>query len=332
MMIATKLAPLLEAFFTTRLQHQRRASSNTIAAYRDTFRLLLRFAQQHLGKEPSAILLADLEAPFIGAFLEHLEHDRRNSVRTRNTRLAAIRSFFRFAAFEEPAYAALIQRVLAIPQKRHEKRIVTFLSRQEVEALLAAPDKTTWIGRRDHALLLLACQTGLRVSELTQLRGRDVVLGTGAHVRCLGKGRKERCTPLVKQSVAVLGAWLRETSPDPDGPVFPSRRGGHLSRDAVERLLNKHAARAQHSCPSMAAKNVSPHVLRHTTAVDLLQSGVDRSTIALWLGHESVETTQIYIDADLAIKERALARMSPVSAKPGRYRPDDRLMAFLQGL
>lgn len=331
-MNTAKLAPLLEAFFTNRLVRQRRASPNTIAAYRDTFRLLLRFTQDTLSKAPSEILLADLDASVVGQFLDHLEKERDNSVRTRNARLAAIRSFFRYAALEEPAHSDSIRRVLAIPQKRYDKNVVAFLNRAEVEALLAAPDRTTWIGRRDHALMLLACQTGLRVSEITHLRWEDVELGTGAHVRCRGKGRKHRCTPLAKQIVTVLCAWRKEMAPALSDPVFPSLRRGVLSRDAVERLVKKHAAKAQTTCPSLSKKNVSPHVLRHTTAVDLLHSGVDRSVIALWLGHESVETTQIYIDADLAIKERALARTAPVNTGPSRYKPPDELLAFLQGL
>ncbi len=331
-MTTAKLAPLLEAFFTNRLQHQRRASSNTVDAYRDTFRLLLRFAHDKLGRAPSDLLLADLDPSLIGDFLQHLEEKRGNSIRTRNARLAAIRSFFRYAALEEPAHSLMIQRVLGIPQKRFERKIVAFLNRAQVEALLAAPDKETWLGRRDHALMLLACQTGLRVSEITQLRREDVELGSGAHVRCLGKGRKQRCTPLTRQTVNVLRVWFRELNHAPTDPVFPSRRGGHLSRDAVERLIKKHVAKAEIACPSLKGKRVSPHVLRHTTAVDLLQSGVDRSVIALWLGHESVETTQIYIDADLAIKERALARTSPVKGRPTRYKPPDELLGFLQGL
>jgi site-specific recombinase XerD len=331
-MTTAKLAPLLEAFFTNRLQRQRRASSNTVDAYRDTFRLLLRFAHDKLGRAPSDLLLADLDTSLIGDFLQHLEEKRGNCIRTRNARLAAIRSFFRYAALEEPAHSLMIQRVLGIPQKRFEKKIVAFLNRAQVEALLAAPDKETWLGRRDHALMLLACQTGLRVSEITQLRREDVELGSGAYVRCLGKGRKQRCTPLTRQTANVLRAWFREVNHSPADPVFPSRRGGHLSRDAVERLIKKHVAKAEIACPSLKAKRVSPHVLRHTTAVDLLQSGVDRSVIALWLGHESVETTQIYIDADLAIKERALARTSPVGGRPARYKPPDELLGFLQGL
>lgn len=328
----TLVAGLLEAFFSDRLQRQRNASPNTIAAYRDTFRLLLAFAQERLRKPPSALPLADLDAKLVVAFLEHLEKQRRNSIRTRNARLAAIHSFFRFIALQEPGHSGTCQRVLAIPTKKTERKLVTSLTRVEEEALLAAPDRTTWLGRRDHAIILLLLQTGLRVSELRELRRQDVVLTTGAHVRCRGKGRKERCTPLTRQTVSVMKAWLAERVGLPVEPVFPSRRGSVLSRDAVERLVTKHTETASAACSSLRAKNVSPHILRHTTAVSLLRAGNDRAVIALWLGHESIETTQMYLDADLSMKERALARTAPLRAGPGRYRPDDTLMAFLSQL
>lgn len=328
----TLLAPLLEAFFSERLQRQRRSSPHTTAAYRDAFRLLLRFAEKHIGKLPSTLFLADVDAPLVGAFLDHLERERGNSVRTRNARLAAIHSFFRFAAVREPAHAGLIQRVLAIPQKRFDRDLVTFLARGEVDALLAAPDTSTRLGRRDHALLLLAVQTGLRLAELTALRIEDLALGAGAHVRCQGKGRKERCTPLSRATARVLRAWIAECSATGTDLVFQSLRRTRLSHDAVERLVSKYAQVATRSCPTLARKHVTPHVLRHTTAVQLLEAGVDRAVIALWLGHEQVETTQIYLDADLAMKERALARTAPPGARPGRFRPKDSLLAFLEGL
>ncbi len=323
----TTLAPLLQSFFTDRLLHQLQASSHTVEAYRDAFRLLLSFAKQRIGKEPSALLLADLDASLIAAFLGWLENERGNSVRTRNARLAAVRSFFRYLATREPAHAGLIQRVLAIPQKRFDRDLVTSLTRPEIESLLAAPDRTTWIGRRDHALLLVAIQTGLRVSEISQLRIGDVVFGAGAHVRCRGKGRKERCTPLRRDAAAALRTWLRERRGEEDDPVFPSLRGGPLGRDGIEKLVDKHSQRA-----SLGHKKVTPHVLRHTAAVELLRGGVDRAIIALWLGHESVETTQMYLDADLTLKERALARTAPVPAATRRYRPSDALLAFLTSL
>jgi site-specific recombinase XerD len=326
------LAGLLESFFTDRLIRQRQASSHTIASYRDTFRLLLEFAQQTLKKAPSALSLRDLDASFVSGFLDHLEKQRHNSPRSRNVRLAAIHSFFRYASFSEPGDNALIQRVLAIPSKRYARRPVEFLNRAEVDALLSAPDLNTWHGRRDRTLLLLAVQTGLRVSELTGLRCQDVMLDTGAHVRCQGKGRKERCTPLRKDAVAALASWLRERNAQPAEALFPNARGGPLSRDGIEYLLAKHVAAARLRCPSLERKHVSPHVLRHTTAMDLLQHGVDRSVIALWLGHESVETTQMYLQATLEMKERALAKTTTLDIPAGRYRPEDQLLAFLRSL
>ncbi len=323
---------LLQRFFTDRLMRQREASEHTIASYRDAFRLLLRFAQQTLEKAPSDLELEDLEAPFITRFLDHLEQDRGNGARTRNQRLAAIRSFFRYAAFEEPGHSALIQRVLAIPNKRYEQREVEFLVEEETDALLDAPDLSTWTGRRDRALLSLAVDTGLRVSELTSLRCEDVALGSGAHVRCVGKGRKERSTPLSKPVKKILQLWLTEYNGRPEDPLFPSLRGGSLSRDAVEYLLAKHVATASKKCPSMAKKRISPHVLRHSTAMNLLHHGVDRTLIALWLGHERVETVQIYLHANLKLKERILEMIAPPHIRPGRYRPSDSLMLFLESL
>ena len=329
----TSFPTLLESFFTKRLMAQRRASPHTIGSYRDTFRLLLQFAEKRLAKAPSRLTLEDLQAPFLGVFLDYLESTRANGARSRNLRLTAIRSFFRYAALEAPQHAGLIQRVLSIPNKRHPRPLVGFLTRPEINALLAAPDRNTWLGRRDHALLLTAIQTGLRLSEITSIRQQDVSLSKGAHIRCEGRGRKERCTPLTKSTVVVLTAWIREQGED-DGSriLFPTVRGDRLSADAVQHLVRKHVAEAQKACPSLADKRVSPHMLRHTTAMELLQSGVDRTLIALWLGHESVETTQIYLDANLAIKEEILAKTTPINAKAGRYRPDDKLLAFLKGL
>jgi site-specific recombinase XerD len=328
----TSFAPLLERFFTQRLMHQRQASAHTIASYRDTFRMLLQFAHKRLKKAPSALALEDIDAPLVTAFLDNLEAIRGVTARTRNLRLTAVHSFFRYASYEAPTHAAQIARVLAIPAKKFDRALVAFLSRAEVDALLAAPDQRTWSGRRDHALMLLAVQTGLRLSELTGLRRDDVHLGMGAHVRVVGKGRKERCTPLSKATRTVLSAWLREPSRAPDQPVFPNARGGSLSSHGVHYLLAKHVAVAGAHCPSLARKRVSPHVLRHTTAMDLLQEGVEQSVIALWLGHESIETTQIYLDANLELKEKMLAKTTPPDGKPGRFRPDDKLLAFLKSL
>lgn len=326
------LSALLQAFFTDRLLAQRHASPHTVAAYRDCFRLLLRFAGQRLGKPPSKLDLEDIGAPFIGDFLGHLESERGNGARTRNVRLAAIHSFFRFVALNEPAQALLCQRVLAIPSRHHERAPVTYLDHVESDAVISAPDPSTRMGRRDRVLLLVAVQTGLRVSELNALRWEDVALGDGAHVRCAGKGRKQRSTPLRKDSVAALRRWRRETGGAPDSPVFPSARGGILSRDAVERLVAKHAESAARRCPSLKRKNVTPHTLRHSSAMSLLRHGVDRSVIALWLGHESVETTQMYLHADIGMKERALARTDPFATAAGRFRPTDDLLAFLEAL
>src|SRR6516225_10247912 len=305
------VAKLIERYFTERLMHQRNVSANTIASYRDTFRLLFTFAQARLRKPPSALALGDLDAPFIGDFLADLETRRGAGVRTRNLRLTAIRSFFRFASFEEPAHSAVIQRVLAIPNKRHDKRQVHFLTRPEIEAILAAPDRTTWLGRRDHALLLLAVQTGLRLSELISLDRDALHLGAGAHVRVIGKGRKERCTPLSKNARSTLQAWLKEPVRRGVNALFPNVRGGRLSADSVQSLLAKYVQVASETYPTMKSKRVSPHVLRHTAAMELLQAGVDSSVIALWLGHESIETTQVYLHAHLALKEAALAKLKP---------------------
>ena len=329
-MIVTSFPALLEHFFTERLLQQRQASPHTIAAYRDTFRLLLRFAAAELGAPPSALKTEDLGPAVVGAFLDHLERRRGHSPRTRNARLAAIHSFFRYVALTEPAHALLCQRVLAMPSKRAERKLIAFLDRAEIVALLAAPSPATWIGRRDRTLLIVAIHTGLRVSELIGLQRAHVVGGPGAHVRCEGKGRKHRCTPLGREAAAVLAAWLRTDLRDDH--VFPGVRGGPLSRDAVEELVARHARLAAQQCPSLKTKTVTPHVLRHTAAMQLLAHRVDPSVIALWLGHESVETTQMYLHADLRLKEQALARLSPLGVKPSRYRPDDHLLAFLESL
>jgi integrase/recombinase XerD len=326
------LAPTLQAFFTDRLIRQRQASPHTVAAYRDTLRLLVRFAAERRGSEPSQLDIGDLDASLISAFLDHREHDRGNSIRTRNARLAAIRSLFRYAALRHPEQAAVIQRVLAIPPKRFQRCLVTFLTEPEIDALLAAPDRASWTGRRDHSLLALAVQTGLRASELIGLRCADVHLGIGAHVSCLGKGRKQRITPLTAQVVGVLRAWLSERAGQLGDPVFATRTGRMLSRDALEHRLATHVATAVRVCPSLREKKITLHVLRHTAAMRLLHASVDTSVIALWLGHEQVETTQIYVHADLTLKERALARTTPVNTSPGRYQPSDALLAFLEAL
>jgi site-specific recombinase XerD len=328
----TALAPTLQAFFTDRLMSQRQASRHTIAAYRDTFRLLLGFASEQTRTTPSALDVGDLDAPLIGTFLEHLEAKRGNSVRTRNARLAAIHSLFAYAALRHPEHAASIQRVLAIPAKRFDRELVTYLTESETDALLAACDRSTWTGRRDHAMLLLAVQTGLRVSELIGLTCADLVLGRGAHVHCVGKGRKERRTPLLPSTAAVLKVWLSERGDYPNDPLFPTSTGRKLSRDAVEHRIGKHTADAAKQCGSLAVKPVTVHTLRHTAAMRLLLSGVDITVIALWLGHENIATSQIYLHADMTQKERAIERTRPPDTKPGRYRPPDPVMAFLEAL
>ena len=324
---------LLQSFFAQRLINERRASSHTIASYRDTFRLLFDFAGRRIHKEPARLVIEDLTAEFVADFLADLEKTRRIRPRTRNVRLAAIHSFFRYVAINEPVYTAASQRVLAIPTKRFERKPIAFLTSTEIDAVLAAPNQTTWSGRRDYALLLTAVQTGLRVSELVGLRCEDVVLGPGAHVRCNGKGRKERMTPLRKRTSETLRSWLRERNGQPHQPLFPNRQGGMLSRDGVEYMLDKHVTNAQRLCPTLSKKRVSPHVLRHSLAMNLLNHGVDPSVIALWLGHESVDTTRMYLHADMAAKERALAKMdSTKTRRHKRYKPGDRLLSFLKSL
>ncbi len=325
-------AALLERFFTQRLMQQRQASPHTISSYRDTFRQFLKFVQQQLHKPPSRLNFEEIEAPLIVAFLDDLEKHHGLSVRSRNLRLTALHSFFRYAAFEAPAHSARIQRVLAIPSKRFTRTLVQFLTRTEVDALLAAPDQRTWSGRRDHAFLLVAVQTGLRLSEMTGLTREDLVLGAGAHVRVIGKGRKERCTPVARSTLAVLKAWLHEPQRSRGNVLFPSARGERLTVHGVQYLLNKHRTTASNVCPSLKNKRVTVHRLRHTAAMDLLQAGVDRSVIALWLGHESVETTQIYLEATLAMKEKALAKTTPPNGRAARYHPGDQLLRFLNNL
>ncbi len=331
-MIVYPLPAYVQRFFTDRLANQLRASPHTVASYRDTFRLLLQYAAERLGRTPTDLQVADLDVDLVCDFLGFIETARGNSARSRNTRLSAIRSFFKYVAINEPQLLHHCQRVLAMPSRRHEKRTIDYLTRVEIEALLASPDLDTWIGRRDRTMLLLAVQTGLRVSELANLNRGDVVLGPSAHVRCMGKGRKQRATPLRKDCARALRDWLAERAGSDAEPLFVSNRGGRLSRDAVERLVAKYAAQACNSCPTLQNKRVTPHVLRHSAAMQLLQNGVDRAVIALWLGHESVETTQMYVHADLQLKEQAMEKTRPLEAPTGRYRPSDDLLAFLEAL
>jgi site-specific recombinase XerD len=328
----TLIAPTLQGFFTDRLGRQREASPRTIAAYRDALRLLLQFVHRETGKLPCHLDWDDLDAPMISAFLNHLETERHNATRSRNVRLTAIRALFSCAALRHPEHAAVIARVLAIPPKRFDKGLVSFLTATEIDALLDAPDRSRWEGRRDRALMLLTVQAGLRVSELVALNCGDIALGIGAHVRCEGKGRKHRAIPLTSAVEAVLRGWLAERAGSHSDALFPTRTGRRLSRDAVELRVSTHAATAANSCPSLVAKNVHPHVLRHSCAMALLQAGVDTSVIALWLGHADIRSTQAYLHADMTIKEQALARTTPASAPPDRYRPTDKLLAFLESL
>jgi site-specific recombinase XerD len=329
-MTTITLPALIQRFFTDRLCVQMEASRHTVAGYRDTFRLLLRYASARHGKPPVKLTIEDIDADLVADFLVHTETARGNSARSRNTRLAAIRSFFRYVAMSDPTWLLHCQRILAMPSKRYVRRAVTFLDGEEIAALLAAPNRTTWTGRRDHALLLLAVQTGLRASELVGLRCGDVVLGTGAHIRCMGKGRKERATPLRRETAKLLAKWIGDNQEN--RPLFPSLRGEPLSRDALEHLVRKHSLTASRACPSIGTKRITPHTLRHSTAMDLLHHGVDPAVIALWLGHENVETTQIYIHADMRLKEKALARVAAPATPSSRFRPDDQLLAFLEAL
>ena len=326
------VAPTLESFFVDRLVNQRHASPRTVTSYRDTLKLLVVFVHGQTGKTPCRLEWEDLDADMICAFLDHLEHDRHNSPRTRNLRLTAIRSLFAYASLRHPEHAALMQRVLAIPPKRFDKPIVSFLTAPEIDALIGAPDRTRWEGRRDRALLLVAVQTGLRVSELTGLNCGDATLGAGASVRCEGKGRKFRAVSLTAVTEAVLQVWMSERAGRRDEPLFPTRTGHRLSIDAVQRLVHKHAVNAASRCPSIRAEKLHPHVLRHSCAMSLLQAGVDTSVIALWLGHADIRSTQTYLHADMTIKQRALERTTPATAAPGRYRPGDALLAFLEAL
>ena len=326
------IAPTVEAFFTERLITQRNASPRTIAAYRDTLRLLLRFASEQTGKQPCRLEFADLDAPLIGAFLNHLEGERGNSITTRNARLAAIHSLYRYATLRHPEEMATIARVIEIPAKRHKRTTISYLEEKEIKALLRAPDRSTWLGRRDHALLLTAIQTGLRVSELASLRVGEVSLDTGAHCRVLGKGRKERCATLTAETVAVLRTWLAERQDEPNEPLFPSRRGGQLTPKAIAWLLDKHVTTAARRCRSLRSKRVTPHVLRHTNAMLLRARDIDILTIALWLGHESTKSTEIYLHANNKLKQRAIERAAPTGTPPGRYKPPDTLLAFLDEL
>jgi len=332
MSAAGSAGALIQGFFVDHLMRHKRVSSQTISAYRDTFRLLLGFLQDTHGIAPAAVRLTDLHVARILAFLDHLEQQRHNTVRTRNARLAAVRSFFRYVALREPDSLDLITRILAIPTKRTDHRLVGYVTRAEMDALLVAPDRTTRAGRRDHALLLTLYNSGARVSEITALRRAQVSLGASSSIELHGKGRKERVVPLWARTARVLRGWFSELGDGTDGVAFPNARGGPLTRHGVMYLLDRAVHRAHATCPSLIAKPMSPHIIRHTTAMHLLQAGVDLATIALWLGHESLETTHVYVEADLAMKERALEQLAPLGPGAHRFRADDTLLSFLTAL
>lgn len=329
---ATQVGPLLQAFFAEHLLRHKRASPQTVASYRDTFRLLLEFLHRQTGIEPAALNLTDLDVPAILSFLDSLEQQRGNSVRSRNVRLAAIRSFFRLVALRDPTGVGLATRILAIPVKRPDRRLVGYLTRTEIEAILAAPDLSQWLGRRDHVLLLTLYNSGARVSEIIALQPHQVHFGTCTFLELSGKGRKARSVPLWPQTARALQSWFRELQGKSLTPAFPSARGTPLSRDGVQYILQQAVQRAAPTCPSLSTKRISPHSLRHSTAMHLLQSGVDMAVIALWLGHESIETTHVYVEADLATKERALQKLAPVGGNMPRFKADDKLLAFLATL
>lgn len=323
---------VLQDFFCERLTRQRDASAHTVASYRDTFHLLLVFAEQRLGRPPTELSLRDLDPPLVLAFLDHLEKGRSNRVRTRNARLAAIRSFCHYAALRAPSALGVLRQVLAIPFKRFDRPEVGHLSREEVEALIAAPDATTWSGHRDRVLLQVMYNTGARVSEVVGMNIADANLIGVASARFRGKGRKERVVPLWKETRRRLREWLQRLPPDPLGPLFPNNVGQRLTRSGVQVRLNRAAKGATTACPSLRHRRITPHLIRHSTAMHLLQAGVDIAVIALWLGHESPSTTHVYLHADLALKERVLGKLRPPHQRGVRYRPGDRLLAFLRGL
>ncbi len=328
----TDLARLLQGFFCQRLIQQRNVSHQTICSYRDTFRLLLCFSEQHLKKPAADLHLVDIDTSLVLSFLNHLEFQRHNCIRSRNARLAAIRSFLHYAALQEPGVLAAIQQVLAIPLKRFDRAMVSYLTKTEMQAILDAPDKTKWSGRRDYALLSTLYNSGARVSEIIALRRIDFENTHDQALHLRGKGRKERVVPLWKSTVSLLKKWLSQIGPEPQQPLFPNRFGQALSRSGVESRLRKAVANATEQCPSLKNKIISPHVIRHTTAMHLLQSGVDLSVIALWLGHENITTTHQYLDADLRMKEKALAKLQPPNIKTTRYKPSDDILSFLDGL
>ncbi len=327
-----RFAKLVQEFFLDRMIRQRNSSPQTVAAYRDCFRLLFEFARDQRTKPTESFALSDLDAPFVLAFLDHLEKDRNNSIQSRNARLAAVRSFLRFAALKDPESLAMIQRVLAIPMKRCTKPLVGFLSREEVQAIINAPDPATWAGQRDQVLLSTLYNTGARVSEARGIKVADVTLEGSPCVRLHGKGRKDRTVPIWPATATQIRRWLAHIDPAPGRPLFPAASGVALTRSAVTDRVKRATKAAMGKCASLVNRRVSPHTFRHTTAMHLLQSGVDITLIALWLGHESPATTHIYVEADLKMKEEALKLVQPPGARQVRYKPPEGLLLFLQSL
>lgn len=327
-----EFAALLQRFFAERLLQQQAVSARTVAAYRDAFRLLFAYAEHQLGKPPAKLTLHDFNAELILGFLTYLEAERGNAVRSRNARLAAIRAFTQYVAVQCPPALLVTQRILAIPMKRFDKPLLGFLSRDEMQAILATTDPMTWCGRRDLVLLKLLYNTGARVSELIGIRVRDLELDVTPSVRLHGKGRKQRTVPLWKDTCAALRRWIEFTGLVDENPLLPNRWGKPMTRSNVADRITQAVRKARPRCPSLAGRTISPHTLRHTTAMHLLQAGVDLTVIALWLGHESPVTTHGYVEADLAMKEHALAAIAPPNTRQKRYQPTDALLRFLQAL
>ena len=323
---------ILQSYFCDRLIQQRGASPRTIDSYRDTFKLALNFFEAHHHKPAAEMTLSDLNVVFVCQFLQYLENSRHNCIRSRNARLAAIHSFVHYAILKDPTALPVLQAILAIPAKQFDRILIHPLSRDEIFALLDAPDCATWTGRRDCALLTMLYNTGARVSEIAQIHRGDLQLVSAGRVLLHGKGRKERVLPLWKQTVRLLKHWITEITSDPLAPLFPNRHGMPMTRSGIETRLKAAVRIATANCPSLQTRRVSPHVIRHTTAMHLLQSGVDLTVISLWLGHESPETTHQYVEANLAMKEKALASLQEPKLTASRYRPPQDILAFLDSL
>ncbi len=323
---------LLQNYFCQYLINQRQVSDRTVKCYRDTFCLLFKFAGEKLGKTASKLCLSDITAELILSFLNYLESVRHNSVTSRNVRLAAIRSFLHYAEYQEPQELPTIQRVLAIPMKRHDFKLIGFLTRDEINAIMSSVNTNTWSGQRDHVLFATLYNTGARVSEVISAKRGDVELNHGTVILLHGKGRKERSVPLWKSTSRLLRKWLDKINSDPKTPLFPNRFGSPMTRAGVEERLKVAVSKAEAICSSLASKKVSPHVIRHTTAMHLLQSGIDLTVIALWLGHENVNTTHKYLESDLQMKEKILNAVDDPKYKFNKKKISDSLIKFLEDL